>query len=76
MKTALDYFMQQLGITEKSKFEITDADGNRKIVDVSEVYKTAKKLEKQQIMDTYEKGMYHSNTGMFPSEYYDKTFNS
>lgn len=44
-----------------------------------EVYKLCEKaiaMEKQQIMDAYEKGMHHANTGMFPSEYYDKTFNS
>jgi len=56
MKTALDYFMQSLGITEKSTFEITDVDGNRKIVDVSEVYKEAKSMENNQIQEAYKKG--------------------
>jgi hypothetical protein len=56
MKTALDYFMQSLGITEKSTFEITDVDGNRKIVDVSEVYKEAKLMENNQIQEAYKKG--------------------
>lgn len=48
--------MQSLGITEKSTFEITDVDGNRKIVDVSEVYKEAKLMENNQIQEAYKKG--------------------
>lgn len=52
--TALKYFMQSLGITENSKFEITDTDGSPKIIHVSEVYEQAKQLEKQQIIQAHE----------------------
>lgn len=45
-QTALDYFMQSLGITKTSKFEITDTDGSPKIIHVSEVYEQAKAMEK------------------------------
>ena len=81
-QTALDYFMQSLGITKTSKFEITDTDGSPKIIHVSEVYEQAKAMEKEQIIESYCIGCADitKDNNIFPREtseqYYNETFKS
>ena len=75
-QTALDYFMQSLGITKTSKFEITDTDGSPKIIHVSEVYEQAKAMEKDQIISAHESASmdagFENSAKDWAEEYYNK----
>ena len=39
-----------------------------------EEFEQAKEMEKEQIMNAFEEGMFHHTNGFCPDEYYEETF--
>ena len=40
------------------------------------ILEKSKEMEKQQIMNAFEEGMFHNTSGLCPDEYYEETFKS
>ena len=60
-QTAVDFLIEQ----------ITDST-----MPVRQAIKQAKEMEKKQIMNAFEEGMFHHTNGLCPDEYYEETFKS
>ena len=61
--TAVEWLIEQL----------IPKDQHEGIMDIIE---EAKEMEKEQIMNAFEEGMFHHTNGLCPDEYYEETFKS
>ena len=43
---------------------------------LTKIIEQAKEMEKKQIMNAFEEGMFHHTNGLCPDEYYEETFKS
>jgi len=68
-QTAVEWLIEELDKTYsiKEKFLPDDWEFLEEI---------SKKMEKEQILDAFEEGMFHHLNGNTPKEYYDETFNT
>jgi hypothetical protein len=69
MKTAVEWYSEQL----KDKLGQIVINQNWKLFD--EIIEQAKKIEKEQIVNSYKEGHYHLHLDSFnPEQYYNETF--
>ncbi len=70
-QTAVDWLVEELS----DVLGPMDTNSIRDLL-LMDAINRAKEMEKEQIKDAFEEGMFHHLNGNTPKEYYDETFNT
>jgi hypothetical protein len=70
-QTAVEWFIEQI---ESGKIEIVYSNKIHSIKCIPEIIEQAKEMEKQQIIEAYDRGEFNCGVNESAEEYYNKTF--